>query len=347
MKLSFAKAAMMLSSLVLLSGCEKDTLNDFQSIPEHAIMLTTEGFSGDNEKTSVSGTSVQWDGGSTETVRINGNDYEVIVSDGKAYIDPGTPISGSAVYGYYPNDIVAADGWETTTPTVTIPDVYNCHYTDGRQVIALPMVAYATTIDDAIEFKHLTAAVNVMVWNATGTDLYVDRVVVTVAGHRLHGDISLNFENANYGIANSYDDPSDEADSSVIVTFPSSGDGCLVIEPGESNAKGIQVPILPVTNNREMTIEIYTHASGATWHKYIFSHHATLPSGLTRNKMLTARCKIHTGGGSHAVDNSFTINNNQKILFSLGNLQYIGSAATPYWKFAEHQYDILSRDPQV
>lgn len=36
----------------------------------------------------------------------------------------------------------------------------------------------------------------------------------------------------------------------------------------------------------------------------------------------------------------FTINENGgKVFFSKGNLQYIGSASTPYWKFADHQWD--------
>jgi len=36
----------------------------------------------------------------------------------------------------------------------------------------------------------------------------------------------------------------------------------------------------------------------------------------------------------------FTVNSNGKqVYFSKGNLQYIGSATTPYWKFADNQYD--------
>ena len=31
----------------------------------------------------------------------------------------------------------------------------------------------------------------------------------------------------------------------------------------------------------------------------------------------------------------------RKVRFSQGNLQYIGSAATPYWKFADHQFDFI------
>ena len=43
-----------------------------------------------------------------------------------------------------------------------------------------------------------------------------------------------------------------------------------------------------------------------------------------------------------AINGRFTINaNGDQVYFSQGNLQYIGSAATPYWKFAENQWDCL------
>ncbi len=54
------------------------------------------------------------------------------------------------------------------------------------------------------------------------------------------------------------------------------------------------------------------------------------------------------GGGSGgdaptgAIDGKFTINaDGDQVYFSQGNLQYIGSASTPYWKFADNQWDIL------
>jgi hypothetical protein len=54
------------------------------------------------------------------------------------------------------------------------------------------------------------------------------------------------------------------------------------------------------------------------------------------------------GGGSGgtaptgAIDGKFTINaDGDQVYFSQGNLQYIGSAATPYWKFADNQWDVL------
>ena len=324
-------------------ACDKEGDSNVGGIPEDAVMLTTEGYTGQNgEKTSVSGNSVQWVG-EGEVVRLNSYTPNVEVSGDNAFVRDVT-LSG-AVYGYYPSTIVAADGWETTTPTVTIPSSYTCTMSGDRQVIALPMVAYSSTAGDEIEFKHLTAAVNVMVWNATDADLYVDRVVVTVAGHRLHGDIALNFTNANYGVADTYNDPASDADSTVSVTFPASGEGSLVIAPGEGNVKSIQVPILPVNNDHDISIQIYTHVSGAAWHKYIFNHHASMPNALTRNKMLTARCKIHTSDGNHVIENKITINaNGDKVFFSPGNLQY--QASTNTWRFAEHQYDCVGTDNQ-
>lgn len=43
-----------------------------------------------------------------------------------------------------------------------------------------------------------------------------------------------------------------------------------------------------------------------------------------------------------AVNGMFTVNSNgDQVWFSQGNLQYIGSASTPYWKFAENQWDYI------
>jgi len=41
------------------------------------------------------------------------------------------------------------------------------------------------------------------------------------------------------------------------------------------------------------------------------------------------------------IQSVFSVSDSKKVFFSKGNLQYIGSAATPYWKFADNQYDYL------
>lgn len=80
-------------------------------------------------------------------------------------------------------------------------------------------------------------------------------------------------------------------------------------------------------------------------------------TGLTANTTYYVRAyttnEVGTGYGNQvtfttwppvptgAINGLFSISATQRVWFSQGNLQYIGSASTPYWKFAEHQWDYL------
>ena len=48
-----------------------------------------------------------------------------------------------------------------------------------------------------------------------------------------------------------------------------------------------------------------------------------------------------TNSASGSLPGVFTVASGKTVNFSQGNLQYIGSASTPYWKFAENQYDYI------
>lgn len=327
-------ATLILCSLVL-TACSKD-LDDPNGIPENAIFLTTEGFHNET-KTSVQDYSVEWvTGDEVRIVNSQTNDRTVTVvpATGEAYI--GEALGGSgAMRGYYPLSIITADGASdhATTPTIVVPDRYESHYSNGRQVIALPMIASADEGATTIQFQHVTAAVRVVIWNSTESPLVLDKVVVSSDHYKLSGTVSPNLtESPNLGIAAQSGDAND-----VTVIFTDSP----VIAVGGYDT--VQVPILPVNNDQEITIRIFTHVENAPWHKYAFSHHNTLPYNLTRNTMLTARCKIHTGEGNHVTESKFTINaDGNQVYFSLGNLQY--QASPKAWRFAEHQYDYIGND---
>ena len=70
----------------------------------------------------------------------------------------------------------------------------------------------------------------------------------------------------------------------------------------------------------------------------------SLPA-ITENAYLTAGIEVNVTTEVSdipvgAINGKFTINaNGDQVYFSQGNLQYIGSASTPYWKFADHQWD--------
>lgn len=293
MKNKLALATILLGGLALATACNKENNNEILGIPEGAIRLTAEGYQSD-QKTSVDGYTVEWR--YYDQVRLNAATPRVIVDGDNAYVN-GLTLSGT-VYGYYPHNIVGENttDWNTATPTVTIPASYSSYIDDGRQVIALPMVGTANAGDATITFHHLTAAVNVMIWNATGNTLSVDRVVVKVPGYRLHGSVSLDFTDDNLGLASSYT-PSTNADSEVEVTFAVP----LEIANDENNVKSVQVPFLPIGSSSQLTIEIYSHQSGIPLHTYTYSHAAST-NALGRNMMLTAYCKMHTGEGNHVTE---------------------------------------------
>lgn len=47
-----------------------------------------------------------------------------------------------------------------------------------------------------------------------------------------------------------------------------------------------------------------------------------------------------------AINGLFSVSATQQVYFSQGNLQYIGSASNPYWKFADNQWDCLGDNGQ-
>ena len=69
----------------------------------------------------------------------------------------------------------------------------------------------------------------------------------------------------------------------------------------------------------------------------VVSTEATYAFAVTGNRALVANFTYLPIG---AINGKFTVNaNGDQVYFSQGNLQYIGSAAAPYWKFADNQWD--------
>ena len=62
------------------------------------------------------------------------------------------------------------------------------------------------------------------------------------------------------------------------------------------------------------------------------------------DRNLVANFVAYNGEGT--IHGLFSVSNGNYVFFSQGNLQYIGSAETPYWKFAEHQWDYLGDNGQ-
>ena len=195
----------------------------------------------------------------------------------------------------------------STTPTITVPATYgsaNNYMVGTRQHIPLPMGSYFNDSGNptSLTFRHVTAAVKVMLWNACSQDIIVDKVAVNTGTYRINGSVSLDLTRDDLGVAASYESSS-ASDRSVTVQFPSSGEGALVIAAGD-NTKSVQVPILPIGADN-ITIEVYAHTASFSTSLKVYSYTASSPA-LARNRMLTAKVKINTGFPSRIV----TLSNN-------------------------------------
>ncbi len=62
---------------------------------------------------------------------------------------------------------------------------------------------------------------------------------------------------------------------------------------------------------------------------------------VTGNRILVANFTAQPQAPTGAINGLFSVSASKQVWFSQGNLQYIGSAGTPYWKFAENQWDYL------
>lgn len=333
---------------LMMTACVKESANEQMGLPEGAMMLTTEGFQGHNTKTSVSGTSVQWVGDGTEKVYLNGNEYTVGIAGGNAYVNASSADKTGETYGY--TGLEGTPTWTSGNKTlsVTVPAEYTSSYSGGRQVIALPMVAYKDATADKIEFKHVTAAVKVRVKNTTNYILELDKVVVSSSSLQLSGSRNVTLSTTTVAEQAAGDPAAD--DKSVTVNFAEN----TYVNPfndNDANIVEVQVPILPVDASSDLTIQVYAHVAGtpAKANTYLYSHAASNVA-LDRNIMITAGVNV---GGSNTTVNLkglFSVSGTKQVFFSKGNLQWTSTGthavagdgtAAGTWRFAEHQYDYV------
>jgi hypothetical protein len=115
--------------------------------------------------------------------------------------------------------------------------------------------------------------------------------------------------------------------------YSQDGEGMIIMPAGNGEKWAILLPQEEVTDAEAVSNDGgYTGTCGS------------IPA-IADNDYLTEgiAVSIETPNGPQGIINgAFTINaNGDQVYFSQGNLQYIGSAAAPYWKFADHQWDYL------
>ena len=308
---------------LLLTGCKKEEVFN--------LRLTAEKLTSDS-KTYVDGTAVGWVAG--DIVRINGTEY-TLVDD--ASVSGAAPV-GSALLAFHPASISDQSAPSNDQVTVTIPSTYNYETVavgnTTKQKLDMPMVGVAAAHATSMTMYHLCSAVDVTVNNTFSTDLTIDYIRLTGTG--------ISGTKAFTVAANSTPTP--------VTDDPANGDTVMMNFSGTTIAATtgtltVQIPVLPVT--ADVKVEVCGHLAAGVF-KYT----------RTATGMTMSRAKVHpatiamASSGTYiaeiegVIPGVFSIGTNKKVYFSKGNLQYIGSASTPYWKFAENQWDYLGSNGQ-
>ena len=107
------------------------------------------------------------------------------------------------------------------------------------------------------------------------------------------------------------------------------GEGIITLAAGNGEKWAILLPQERIDHSSAYSVdEMYSGSCG------------TIPA-IAENDYLTNGIAVAISIPGGAIEGLFSVSATQQVYFSQGNLQYIGSAATPYWQFAEHQWDCL------
>ncbi len=296
-------------------GCQKDRNAD-------GMLLLAEGFNNNGSKVLVDGLASTWADG--DEVRINDQTAAVSVTTGNASVHLGSGVD-APFYGVYPAGIYGSNSGASYT--LNLPATYT-YETDGtHQKLASPMVGY-TDNSTSMTFKHLTAAVTVQIKNDFGIDVTVTNVTVSSNKYKLNGTTAVTLGNS---IAVAAEETDNAALRQVQMNFTGTA---LNITSG--NSANVQVPVLPVGDDNRFTISVTVQNKDDAEMVYTFNK----TQGSTQGTYALGRAEL--GYAPAKFGSTFVVNSSgDEIRFSPGNLQYIGSAITPYWKFATHQYDYI------
>ncbi len=318
----------MKTKFLLLSALAALTLVACQRENDGLLHLYVEGM-GDGAKMAVEGGASYWATG--DKVNINGMEYPIDVSEsGNTATVSAT--GATEYYGVYPSSIV--DSRDGANYVLNLPSTYTyattTHYGRILQNVKAPMVGYVeydANNSTSMQFKHVTAALNVKVTNYHyNYAIVVDTIMVSSANYRLCGstsitlndDISLNAAAIAEG----------DADSTKSVTMLFNGGATLQV--AASSSAVVQIPVLPVGDGNKFTVKISVHrADDATVN-------ATLVRTQTTGGAL-ARAQI--GYVPYNFGGPFSVSADKKVAISSGNLQYKASDNT--WRIAPSQFDCI------
>ncbi len=207
---------------------------------------------------------------------------------------------------------------ELTGITIAADDVLTLQFPKSGEISYTGQVG--TLEDIAADFDYATATVTVASVSATG-NIIPEAATTTFENQQAIVKFTLiNKADGTTSLSASELTVSDGANTYTVTPASATSEIYAAI-PGFS---GKTVTLTATVGGKTYTYE----KSGVTFANGKF---------YSVTVKMTAQASTPTG----ALSGKFSVSAGKQVYFSKGNLQYIGSASTPYWKFADHQYDYL------
>ena len=216
---------------------------------------------------------------------------------------------------------------EGTTATFSLPAT-QIYKENSFAEKSMPMVAY--TDKKNFQFKNVLGGI---CFPLEGDNLNVTRIVLTSnADEPLWGVCVTTISTSGGDPTSTVTNTSTGKNS---ITLDCSANGGVTLSSGSPTYFCMTLP--PAKLASGFSIAVY---DGET---KLYEKSTSNNPNITRNAISKVNGSltlvVENNAPEGAVDGVFSVGANKKVYFSQGNLQYIGSASTPYWKFADHQWD--------
>lgn len=302
---------MALAFMVALTQCKKEQVTPANDGKTVDITLDIKGGNGTRMDVNTATGAVTYESGDKIYVASGSKYVGTLTHNGTNFAGTITdPVVGEPLDFYFLGNVTPAEtlaAGTTTTCSVVISD----------QTEHLPVIEYApsneTYTAGASNFtSHLLNKCALVKFNVTTSS----EAATCITG--FNNKVTVDFGEST-------------------VTPTQEGNGLIKLPAGSGEKWAILLPQDAVDGGNAYSEDgVYSGAYAAV--------PAVINNGyLTTGIDVTVTTEVNPGEvPTGAICGKFTINaDGNQVYFSQGNLQYIGSAATPYWKFAENQWDYL------
>ena len=337
MKNSKVIVAALAACMVLFAGCKKES-NGVVNLGTKLEPI------GANSKIYLNPNDVPQFFTAGEQIRVNNDDNPYTINSD--YTVTGVEeIESGTYYAMYPASIVTGNNGVSATTTIKLPHLQTWETQTitvvededevevVKQKINLPCAAaLAADGDKVLRFRNLCSLIEVEWENTTGSAQTIRSIEVTAQGRGLWGEGTATIDGANSRI----NIPYTGTNSRVVLEMPNG----IQVAAGETSPK-MYVIVPPYTSGTPFTVKIRFNTGSDN----VEVNYSSI--NIERNSIYFIS-NSGTPEEDTEISGYYSISPTCKVVFSKGNLQYIGELEdyedNTNWHFADNQYDYFGRN---